>query len=283
MLSSKLNLNMYIKILIIFCLLIFNSCNIIDNLNPDVVAKIDDTKISLKEIKKEIKQENPDIKITKPLIVFYIKEKIKEKILEDEFKKLGFKITKQDIEKYPDLQKLNPQNLRKIIIFDKVKKYVVRKLTFPSDKECLEYYKKHIKEFDHIEKVRIKYIVFDDKKECEKFYNQLIKNKNFDKLLKEWKLNYTYKGIIKVKNIPEEIKSQIDYTKPNSFWIAKVSDRCYVINCIEYLKNKPIPFKEVKMLIKKKLLSQKQSELFDLWLKKQMQLHKIKIYYDKIK
>ncbi len=265
--------------------LLFNlfSCDFIDDINPNVIAKVGDKKIYFDKLKKEIIAENSDVKLTNPLILFYINEKINEIILEDEFKKLHMKITKEDIKKQSDIVKLNPELLRKRIIFEKVKSYVVRKLTYPSDEECLKYYKAHIEEFNHFDKVRLKYIVSENEKVCKNVYNNLNKLKNFDKVLKKFKLNYAYNGILKVKDIPEEVKEQIDYTKNNSYWLVKTKDRCYVIECIEYMKNVPVSYKEAKYLIRETLLMQRQTELFNLWLKKQREKRKIKIYYNKIK
>ena len=273
-----------IRILImVFLFLNFISCNFIDDINPNVVAKVGDKKIYLDKLKKEIIAENSDVKLTKPLILFYINQKINEIILEDEFKKLHMKITKEDINQQSDIVKLNPELLRKRIIFEKVKRYVVRQLTYPSDEECLKYYKKHIEEFNHTDKVRLKYIVSDNIKTCEKVYKMLKKDKNFDEVIKKLKLNYAFSGIIKVKDIPDEVRQQIDYTKNNSFWLAKTKDRCYVIQCLEFFKNVPVTFKEAKYLIREKILSEKETKLFNLWLQKQREKRKIKIYYNKIK
>ena len=268
--------------LILFMLNLF-SCNFIDEINPNVIAKVGNKKIYLDEIKKEIIAENGDVKLTKPLILFYINEKINEIILEEEFNKLKMKITQKDINQQSDIVKLNPELLKKRIIFEKVKKYVVRKLTYPSDEECLKYYKEHIKDFNHYDKLRLKYIVSDNFKDCEKVYNDLKRYKNFNRTLKKFKLNYAFSGIMKVKDIPDEIKQQIDYTKKNSYWLVKTKDRCYVIECLEYMKNVPVSFKEAKYLIREKLLMQKQTELFNLWLRKQRKKRKIRIYYNKIK
>ncbi len=273
-----------IRILImVFLLLNFISCNFIDDINPNVIAKVDDKKIYFDKLKKEIIAENSDVKLTKPLILFYINEKINEIILEDEFKKLHMKITKEDIKKQSDIVKLNPELLKKRIIFEKVKSYVVRKITYPSDEECLKYYKSHINEFNHYDKVRLRYIVSEDEKICKTVYNKLKKLKDFDKVIRKLKLNYAYNGILKVKDIPEDVKEQIDYTKKNSYWLVKSKDRCYVIECIEYMKNVSVSFKEIKYLIRETLLMQRQTELFKLWLKKQREKRKIKIYYNKIK
>ena len=273
-----------IRILImVFLLLNFISCNFIDDINPNVIAKVDDKKIYFDKLKKEIIAENSDVKLTKPLILFYINEKINEIILEDEFKKLHMKITKEDIKKQSDIVKLNPELLKKRIIFEKVKSYVVRKITYPSDEECLKYYKSHINEFNHYDKVRLRYIVSENEKVCKTVYNKLKKLKDFDKVIRKLKLNYAYNGILKVKDIPEDVKEQIDYTQKNSYWLVKSKDRCYVIECIEYMKNVPVSFKEAKYLIRETLLMQRQTELFKLWLKKQREKRKIKIYYNKIK
>ena len=273
-----------IRILImVFLLLNFISCDFIDDINPNVIAKVDDKKIYFDKLKKEIIAENSDVKLTKPLILFYINEKINEIILEDEFKKLHMKITKEDIKKQSDIVKLNPELLKKRIIFEKVKSYVVRKITYPSDEECLKYYKSHINEFNHYDKVRLRYIVSENEKVCKTVYNKLKKLKDFDKVIRKLKLNYAYNGILKVKDIPEDVKEQIDYTQKNSYWLVKSKDRCYVIECIEYMKNVPVSFKEAKYLIRETLLMQRQTELFKLWLKKQREKRKIKIYYNKIK
>ncbi len=273
-----------IRILImVFLLFNFISCNFIDDINPNVIAKVDDKKIYFDKLKKEIIAENSDVKLTKPLILFYINEKINEIILEDEFKKLHMKITKEDIKKQSDIVKLNPELLKKRIIFEKVKSYVVRKITYPSDEECLKYYKSHLNEFNHYDKVRLRYIVSEDEKVCKTVYNILKKLKDFDKVIRKLKLNYAYNGILKVKDIPEDVKEQIDYTQKNSYWLVKSKDRCYVIECIEYMKNVPVSFKEAKYLIRETLLMQRQTELFKLWLKKQREKRKIKIYYNKIK
>ncbi len=273
-----------IRILImVFLLLNFISCDFIDDINPNVIAKVDDKKIYFDKLKKEIIAENSDVKLTKPLILFYINEKINEIILEDEFKKLHMKITKEDIKKQSDIVKLNPELLKKRIIFEKVKSYVVRKITYPSDEECLKYYKNHINEFNHYDKVRLRYIVSENEKVCKTVYNKLKKLKDFDKVIRKLKLNYAYNGILKVKDIPEDVKEQIDYTQKNSYWLVKSKDRCYVIECIEYMKNVPVSFKEAKYLIRETLLMQRQTELFKLWLKKQREKRKIKIYYNKIK
>ncbi len=269
--------------LIILLFIFISSCDFIDDINPNVIAKVGDKKIYYDKLKKEIIAENGDVKLTKPLVLFYINEKINEIILEEEFNKLKMKITKKDIEQQSDIVKLNPEALRKRIIFEKVKKYVVRKLTYPSDEECLKYYKTHINIFNHYDKVRLRYIVSDEYNLCKKIYSMIKKEKNFDKVLKKIKLKYAFNGIIKVKDIPEEIKEQIDYTKNNSFWLVKTKDRCYVLECLEYLKNVPVSFKEAKYLIREKLLMEKQTKLFNLWLKKQREKRKIKIYYNKIK
>ena len=273
-----------IRIFIVVLLLFnFTSCNFIDDINPNVIAKVGDKKIYFDKLKKEIIAENGDVKLTKPLILFYINEKINEIILEDEFKKLHMKITKKDIEEQSDIAKLNPEELKKRIIFEKVKRYVVRELTYPSDEECLKYYKTHINEFDHYDKLRLKYIVCDNERLCKKIYNTLEKEKNFNKVIKKYRLNYAFNGIIKLKDVPQEILQQIDYTKSNSYWLVKTKDGCYVIECIKYLKNVPISFKEAKHLIKEKILMERQSRLFNLWLKEQRKKRKIKIYYNKIK
>ena len=159
------------KVLIIFLLVFFSACNFIDDINPNVIAKVGDKKIYLDKLKKEIIVENGDVRLTKPLILFYINEKINEIILEEEFHKLNMKITKKDIEAQSDLIKLNPELLKKRIIFEKVKKYVVRKLTYPSDEECYKYYKSHLEEFNHSDKLRLKYVITDDFNLCKKIYN----------------------------------------------------------------------------------------------------------------
>ncbi len=280
MLSLKLNLSILISS--IFLIFLF-SCDFIDEINPNVVAKVDNYKIYLSEIKERIKKENPGIKITKPLVLFYINEEIKEKIIEDEFKRLKLKITEKDKKNYPYLMQLNPEELKKQIIFDKVKKYIVRKVTYPSEKECFKYYKNHLNEFKTGPQVNLEYLIFDSKKNCYKFYKVLLKNKDFEKTLKKFHLNLTFKGLIKIKNIPQEILTQIDYTKPNSFWIVDVDDRCYVIKCIKYYPNPVESFTEVKEKIMKRLLSDRQTIVFNYWLKNEMKKRKIKIYYDKIK
>ena len=102
--------------------------------------------------------------------------------------------------------------------------------------------------------------------------------------MKKYRLSYAFNGLIKVEDIPDDVKNQVDYTKKNSFWLVKTKDnRCYVIQCIDLLKNVPVSFKEAKYLIREKLLMQKQTELFNLWLQKQREKRKIKIFYEKIK
>ncbi len=131
--------------------------------------------------------------------------------------------------------------------------------------------------------MQLQYVIFYDQKRCKNFYNKALKYKNFKKILKKFKLHLAYSGILKVNDIPKEISSKIDYTKNNSIWLVNIDDRCYVINCIKYYGDSPLPFNEVKEKIKKRLLYEKQSKFFKLWLNMQLKKHKIKIYYNKIK
>jgi len=273
--------------MLIRCVLIFliflSSCELWDDLNPNIIAKVDGYKITKNEIISRIKKENPDLKITKPILIFYVKERIKEIILEEEFKRLHLKITDEDKKRYSFLSGLDPEEIKREIIFDKVKKYIVCKITYPSDKECLRYYREHIHEFDHSLKLKLQYVIFYDQKRCDRFYRTVLKHRNFKNILKKFKVHLAYSGILKVKDIPREISSKIDYTKDNSIWKVNVEDRCYVINCIKYFGDSPLPFEEVKERIKRRLLYEKQSKFFKLWLSMQLKKHKIKIYYDKIK
>jgi hypothetical protein len=273
------------KIIFLFLILfLFIGCenSLFDSINPKIVAKVDNYKIKIGDVKRRIIRDNEkEIKITKPILLYYLKEIIREKIIEDEFKRAHLKITEKDKKEVPFLSKLDPDELRRWLIFKKVKAYVVRKLTPPSERECKEYYKEHIKEFDDKEKVKLKYIIFEKKDNAERLYN-LAKKLSFEEALKKENLEPSYRGILNIDNIPDDIKSKINFEKENSLWFVQAENKYYYVVKVEKFFKGHLPFKMVKDKISEEILEQRRGELFDLWLKEEMKKRKIKIYYNKL-
>ncbi|GEM_PF-4442302 len=261
----------------------FSSCSssFLDRINPNIVAKVDNDRIKLSEIKKKINKDNEGSDITKPLILFYIKERINEIIIENEFKKLKFTIEDSDRADLDIFSKLNKEELEKIIIFKKVKNYIVRKITPPTEKECMKYYNDHIKDYEQGEQIITKYIVTNDETIANEVY-KVTKTSGLDKALKDKNLNYSFKGLIKVENIPDEIKKQINYQKENSTWFLKTSGDYFYIIYIEKYYSKVIPFEQLKEKINRTLLDDKQNKYFKLWLKNQIDNSKVIIFHNKI-
>ena len=269
--------------LLIFTIFFLISCNnsLIDRLNPNILAKVDSYKITMDSIKARINEDNEQYKLTQPIILYYINEMIKEIIIDEEFKRLKFKITKQDKKNVPFLEKLNHKEIQRYIKFKKVKNYVVRKITPPSRNECLRFYREHISRYNHNEKVKLNYLIFADEKQADKIFKESL-SLSLDKVLKKYKLKYNFKGVIAIKNIPDEIKKGINYKKKHSLWFVKSeAGYFYIINVIDYY-NKPIPFEEVKDDITAEILQNKRKKYFDLWLKNEIKKRHITIYYNKI-
>jgi len=272
------------KLLFVCLIFMLTSCDnsLVDRLTPGLIAKVGQHKIYLTDIKERAKEDNDkSIKLTKPILIFYLKEIIKEIIIEEEFKKFRLKINDADKKNAPFVKKFNEKELRRWLMFKKLKAYVVRKLTPPSSAECKAYYKAHIKDFNHSGKVELEYIVFEIKKDAEKFYNS-VKKKGFDKSLKELRLQATYKGILNIENIPDDIKKQIDYTDKNSVWLIRSETKYYYVIKILNYYYKILPFKVIKNKISEKILEEKRRKLFNLWLEDKMKKRKITIYYDKL-
>jgi len=271
-------------LLTVMILYFFVGCNssIIDRLNPGLIAKVDNHKIYLDDIKERATEDNDkNVKLTKPMILFYLNEIIKEIVIKDEFKKLGLKLSEVDKKEAPYLKKLNKSELERWLIFKKLKSYIVRKITPPSAVKCKAYYKKHKKEFNDSEKVKLKYIIFEEKQRAEKFYKQ-VKKTNFDTALKKSGLYLTYKGILNVKNIPDDIKKQIDYTDKGSVWIIQSENKYFYVIKIEDFFRNILPFNVAKEYISKKILEENRAKLFDLWLRDTIKKRNIIIYYNKL-
>ena len=259
------------------------SCNnsIIDKLNPNVVAKIDNYKITMDSIKERVNEDNEQYKLTQPIILFYINEMIKEIIIDEEFKKLKLKITEKDRKNVPFLEKLNKKEVERYIKFKKVKDYVIRKITPPSKNECMKFYKEHISRYNHNEKVKLNYLIFTNGKLAKTIFKES-QNTPIEEILKKYNLKYNFKGIIAIKNIPDEIKKSINYKKKNSIWLVKSeAGYFYIIKVIDYY-NKPVPFEEVKNDITNEILGIKRKRYFNLWLKNEMKKRNITIYYNKL-
>jgi hypothetical protein len=284
MVISSISDSMYRFFILIILLICCSSCNssFIDKINPSLVAKVNDYKIYKNEVNKRITDENSSIKITKPIFLFYLNEIIKEAIIDNEFKKLGFKITESDKKNANILSQLNKDELIRYIKFKKVRQYVVRRLTPPSTQQCYSYYKTHFKEFNHDEKVKIKYIIFNQENNYNNYCNDAKKNLSLDYIVKKYNLKYTFKGIIKLKNIPDEIQKKINFEKKNSVWCIKSEAGYLYIIKVENLYKKIIPFENVKKLISEKLLETKRKKVFNYWLKEKLKSENITIYYNKI-
>ncbi len=280
---SILDLMYRVTFLLLF-LILFSSCDssFIDKINPSLVAKVGDYKIYKKDVEQRITEDNNNIKITKPIFLFYLNEIIKEAIIDKEFKKLGFKITKSDKEKANILSQLNKDELIRYIKFKKVRQYIVRKVTPPSTQVCYEYYKKHPEEFNHNEKVKIKYIIFSDENRFKTYCNEAEKHKSLKFILKKYHLRYTFNGVINLKDIPEEICQKVNFDKQDSVWCIKSEAGYYYIIKVDKLYKGEMPFKSVKHIISEKLLEKKRKKVFNYWLKEKLKSENIIIYYNKI-
>jgi len=274
--------SMYKYCLIIFLLLV-SSCNtsLIDKLNPSLVAKVGNYKIYKNDVIKRITNDNSNIKVTKPIFLFYLNEMIKEAIIDQEFHRLGYKITDSDRKKASLLSQLNKDELDRYIKFKKVRRYIVRKITPPSKAECYNYYKKHLKEFNHDEKVEIKYLIFNNENKFKKYCKEAKKEK-FSKIIKKYNLKYTFNGIIKLKNIPDEIQKKVNFEEPNSVWCIKSEANYFYLIKVDNFFKGVVPFEKVKNLISEKLLEKRRAKVFNYWLKQKLKSKNIKIYYNKI-
>ncbi len=287
----------YIIIIVIFSIFLI-SCSIAkqSNKRKTVVAKINDTKITLGELNDYFNytlghyiDKNQNLKKLK---YNFLKTMINEEIILDVAKKEKIEINDFQLEKEIELIKKQYKNenqfedmlKKKNIDFEKFKKYLKRKwlvriveeqLIFSNIKvtniEISKYYSKHKEDYIRPRSVKVKEIILDSKKEANNIIERLNSGESFDDIYVALtgKIEEDNTNIYTKNELPENFANELFSLRTGSY--TKVLEGEYGNYHIFKLERKLYKSRigysdEVKEAIRKLLLYRKREIRYKQWI-----------------
>jgi len=265
-------------------LLLTFGCKKADMSGGDYVIKIDNQRISEKDLKKEF-EALPDMARS-----FFAGPDGAEKFADELVKKevLYIEATKRGYDKKEDFQK-KLEEFKKITLINQLLEEEMKKITQPTDQELKEYYEKHKGEFMVNNQIRLSQIVVKDQEKAKEVFERLQKGEDFAKVAKELSLDknsaksggdlgYFKKGELnkELDNIAFRLKKdEVSHPIPlkDGIHFIKVTDA----------KGTVQDFDKVKHFLVQKVFSEKQRTAFEKILEDTKKKYKIELNKDALK
>lgn len=276
-------MRVFCLMLSLFCLMFF-SCKKADMAGSDYVVKIDNQRISEKDLQKEF-ETLPDMAKQ-----FFSGPDGAEKFAEELIKKevLYIEALKRGYDKKEDFQK-KVEEFKKLNLINQLLEEEMKKVTEPTDAELKDYYEKHKNEFMISNQVRLSQIVVKDEAKAREVFERLQKGEDFAKVAKELSIDKNSAksggdlGFFKKGELNKELdniafrlkKDEISNPIPlkDGIHFIKVTDAKGTIQ----------EFEKVKPFISQKAFSDKQRMTFEKILEDTKKKYKIEINKDAIK
>ncbi|MCX8069264.1 MAG: peptidyl-prolyl cis-trans isomerase [Thermodesulfovibrionales bacterium] len=162
------------------CCLLFISCKKADMAGGDYVVKIDNQRITEKDLQKEF-ETLPDMAKQ-----FFSGPDGAEKFADELVKKevLYIEAVKRGYDKKEDFQK-KVEEFKKLNLINQLLEEEMKKITQPTDADLKDYYEKHKNEFMISNQVRLSQIVVKDEAKAREVFERLQKGEDFAKVAKE--------------------------------------------------------------------------------------------------
>lgn len=276
----------------------------------DVVAIVNNEPITRKEIKDELKLAKRKYRIQKNdvlppeqwilLKTNSLNELIKQALLLQEAERQGIKVSRQEFMTYLEMSQegYDKESFQRSLEIEEISQdswnakqnniLMIKKLTEEiltskiqiSEKDLLEYFKRHKEEFQKGEQVRTLHIMVENEDEARRILKMIRKGKSFSELAKDHSLSPEGKtggdmGYFETGQMPKEFEDVFKLK------INKVSDIIrtpYGVHVFKVIDKKPerkMSFEESKKQIHAKLLREAQELAFQQWLEEIKQKSKI--------
>lgn len=276
---------------------------------PDhTLARINDTEIPVAEFNREFKELilEPEKEVSgtdlERLKRSYLDHVIERKILVQEARRLGIKISEKELNQalleirkdYPGegfRERLGQKGvsleewkhwLEEKLLAEKMMRSAHSQRPTISKQETLQFYEAHRPLFQRQERVRARQIVVSDGEEAIQLLKRLKKGERFDKLARDKslgpeKVNGGDLGYFSRGEKPPEFDHVFAMERGAVSEVIKSPYGYHIFKLEERLGSREIPFEEAKPQILQELLQKKSREQFDLWLKGLKEKAKVRI------
>lgn len=275
--------------------LIFFAASCTASCKGSIVANVDGSKIFAPDVVRAIEIEKAKfdpviIKTGKNKDAFkqqIIENLVQEKILLNEAKHQGIRLSREELEKAEDSlpdpelfknQEIDPDVWRekqenRLIIKKLVDKEVMEKIPVNPD-DVSSYYKSHQKEFDQPAQYHARQIVVDSKELADEILKKLRSGEDFAKLAQEFSLSPDRKrggdlGFFNTSTFPGVFTEICSRLKPNQISEVVATDYGFqIFQLLEKRAPRQISYEEAVPMIERTLREKKREQAFEEWFKK---------------
>ncbi len=269
-----------------------------EGLPDDILAKVNEEQITVDEFHREVKELilNPSREVKgedfSDLKEAYLEQVIERKILVQEARRLGIKISPEELNQaiseirkdYPGEGFGETLNLKGItfeewksqleekLLAEKMIRHAVSYRGEIEEKEAREYYERHLSQFQISERVRARQIVVASEEEAIQLLKQLKKGENFEKLavkksLGPEKVEGGDLGYFSRGERPAEFEQVFSLKVGEISGIVRSPYGYHIFKLEEKIAPRQLPFEEAKAGILQELRQKKGEEGYQQWLK----------------
>jgi len=299
----------HLSFLLLMFLIVLSGCGEWGGGLPDhILAQVNEEQITVDEFNLEVKElilepgQEVKGKNISDLKEAYLDQVIERKILVQEARRLGIKVSSEELNQaisevkkdYPGEgfgEKLGlkgitleewKSRLEEKLLAEKMIRHALYYRGKIDEKEALQYYESHLSKFQMSEKVRARQIVVASEEEAIQFLNQLKKGENFEKLamkkslgpekVEGGDLGYFSKG-----ERPTEFEQVFSLEVGEISGVIASPYGYHIFKLDEKIAPRQVPFEEAKAGILQELRQKKGEEEYQRWLKGLKGKAKVKI------
>jgi len=299
----------HLSFLLLMFLIVLSGCGEWGGGLPDhILAQVNEEQITVDEFNLEVKElilepgQEVKGKNISDLKEAYLDQVIERKILVQEARRLGIKVSSEELNQaisevkkdYPGEgfgEKLGlkgitleewKSRLEEKLLAEKMIRHALYYRGKIDEKEALQYYESHLSKFQMSEKVRARQIVVASEEEAIQFLNQLKKGENFEKLamkkslgpekVEGGDLGYFSKG-----ERPTEFEQVFSLEVGEISGVIASPYGYHIFKLDEKTAPRQVPFEEAKAGILQELRQKKGEEEYQRWLKGLKGKAKVKI------
>ncbi|MCS7149405.1 MAG: peptidylprolyl isomerase [Caldimicrobium sp.] len=245
-----------------------------------VVAKVGEVQITLKDIKEAIELRPPEerelYRVNKALLDKFVEDWVYMELLSQEAKK-------RNLENDPDFKAKLEQQKKILLAQELIKRDFVPKLKI-SDKEAKEYYEKNKEHYKLPKRYRVSHIQVKEEKDIKAVQERLKKGEPFEKLAKEVSIDKERAkeggslGYLEEGKMPPEFEKVLKGMKPGQIsGPVKTPFGWHILKLEEIKEPSYIEFKTLKESIKNILVEEKREKLMEEFMAELRKKHKVEI------